>query len=137
MDTNAGLETETPPARNDTHDDGDAHILHGAVLILIGLAFLADTADWMHVTLSVRFWPFIPLFFGVARLLVPGYSKGRRRSRRSAVWLLSIAAYGFISEYGLFGLDYSTSWPLLIIVAGLNMVLKSLEAPCVRPVRGN
>jgi hypothetical protein len=137
MDTTSGLEATTPPQANGTRDSGDGHVLLGAALILIGLAFLADQADWIHVTLSLRFWPFVPLVLGLARLLVPGYAKGRRRSRRSALWPLSIAAYGFISEYRLFGLDYSTSWPLLLVAGGVNMVLKSLEAPCARPVREN
>ena len=136
MDTDTGLETRTPPQAN-ARDSGDGHVLLGAALILVGLAFLADQADLIHVTISERMWPFFPLFFGLVRLFAPGYRHGHRRPRRGAVWLLSIGIYGLISQYRLFGLDYSTSWPLLIVAAGLNMVLKSFEAPCARPVREN
>ena len=137
MDTGNGLETRTPPQANASRDTGDGHLLLGAALILVGLAFLADQADLIHVTISERIWPFFPLFYGLVRLFAPGYRNGRRRPRRGAVWLLSIGIYGLISQYRLFGLDYSTSWPLLIVAAGLNMVLKSFEAPCARPLREN
>ena len=135
MDTKTRLDTEAAPQANANRDDGDGPVLFGAALILVGLAFLADQADLIHVTLSERMWPFILLFFGLVRLFVPGYRHGRRRPRRGAVWLLSIGIYGLVSEYRLFGLDYATSWPLLIVAAGLNMVLKSFEAPCARRVR--
>ena len=135
MDTNTGPEAMTPTQAN--REQGDDHIVLGAALILLGLAFLADQADLIHIALSERIWPFIPLVCGLMRLLAPGYANGRRRPRRGGVWLLSIGLYGLISQYRWFGLDYSTSWPLLIVAAGLNMVLKSFEAPCARPVREN
>jgi hypothetical protein len=137
MDTTSGLEIRTPPQANGNRESGDGHVLLGAALILLGLAFLADQADVIHVTISERMWPFIPLFFGLVRLFAPGYRHGRRRPRRGAVWLLSIGLYGLVSQYRLFGLDYSTSWPLLIVAVGLNMVLKSFDAPCARAVREN
>ena len=137
MDTTSGLETTTTPQANGNRESGDGHVLLGVALILVGLAFLADQADLLHVTISERMWPFIPLFFGLVRLSAPGYQHGRRRPRRGAVWFLSIGIYGLVSEYRLFGLDYATSWPLLVVAAGLNMVLKSFEAPCARRVREN
>lgn len=36
-----------------------------------------------------------------------------------------------VSEFQLFGLDYSISWPLLVIGAGINMVWRSFEPECV------
>ena len=121
-----GMETN-PPAVSREQEHGDGQVLFGAALVLVGLAFLADQADWLRFSISARFWPFVLLFFGVARLIAP-----RRRPRRTAVWLLSIGMWGVISEFRWFGLSFATSWPLLVVAAGLNMVLKSLEPPCQR-----
>jgi hypothetical protein len=62
-------------------------------------------------------------------MMVPGEHRGRPRTRRSGFWLLAVGAWGLISESEWFGFDYSTSWPLLIVALGINIVWKSLEAP--------
>ena len=127
------METNTPAAAPVERQDGNGHVLVGAALILIGLAFLADQADWLEFSISARLWPLALILFGVARLLAPG-----KRPRRTAVWLFAIGIWGLISEFEWFGLGYATSWPLLIVAAGLNIVLKSLEPPCQsRPAREN
>ena len=102
-------------------DKDNGHVLLGAALILIGLAFMADRVDWLEFEFSPHAWPYVPLALGMLRLLWP--------HRRAAVWLLGIGLYGLVSEYGWFGLHYGSSWPLLIIVAGINMVWRALEQP--------
>ena len=119
--------TTAEPAR--VKDRSDGHLLVGAALIVVGLAFLADQLTWWDFRISEHFWPVILLFLGSVRVLFPGYKNGCQRSRRGGVWLLSIGLWGAISEFELFGLDYSTSWPLLIVAVGLNMVMKSFAAP--------
>lgn len=106
------------------------HVLLGAALMLIGFAFLADQIRWFDVEIS--YWPLIPLFIGAAKMLAPGYRAGRRRSRRGGFWLVAVGVWGLICEFELFGLDYSTAWPLLIVAAGLNIVLRSLDVPAQR-----
>jgi hypothetical protein len=41
--------------------------------------------------------------------------------------LTAVGVWGLISEARLFGFDYSTSWPLLIIAAGMIMVWRAFE----------
>ena len=71
------------------------------------------------------------MFFGTVRMLAPGYRDGRRHSRRSGLWLLAIGVWGTVSEFQLFGLGYSISWPLLVIAAGINTVWRAFEPECV------
>ena len=123
------MDTNTPAPHVVEHDAGDGHIFVGAALMLLGVAILVDQADWLKWSLSVRLWPFVLMFLGLVRLVAPGTKRGRPRPRRTAVWLLSIGLWGLISEFRLFGLNYATSWPLLVVAAGLNMVLKSMETP--------
>ena len=106
---------------------GSGSMLVGVAMILVGLLFLADRAVWLDVRISAHHWPLIPMFFGTVRMLAPGYRDGRRHSRRSGLWLLAIGVWGTISEFQLFGLDYSISWPLLVIAAGINTVWRSFE----------
>jgi len=111
-------------------DNVDGNVLFGIVLILLGVAVLADQADWVHWTAWLNFWPFIVFAFGLARLIAPGSHQGHRRPRWSATWLLAIGIWGAVSEYRLFGLNFATSWPLLVVAAGLNMVFKSFDSSC-------
>jgi hypothetical protein len=107
-------------------------VLLGLAFILLGLSFMAYGLDVWELRLSRQFWPFIPLVLGVVKLIDPPLDKRDRRSRRGGMWLINVGLWGLISEYELFGFGYSTSWPLLIIAAGLNIVWRACESPYPR-----
>jgi hypothetical protein len=102
------------------------HIFVGIAIILLGVAMLADRYDGWGLRLSVSWWPVLLLLLGGAKMIDPGSSEGCRRSRRGGAWLLAVGVWGLISEAGLFGLDYSTSWPLLVIASGAGIVWHAL-----------
>ena len=117
MTTN--LESSERPRRS--------QVLVGLALILVGLGFLAHRLDVWHVHLSLRFWPLILIVMGAARFLDgPVVTRGGHR-RRNGMFLIFIGLWGLISEFELFGLNYGTSWPLLIVAVGLNTVWRSFE----------
>jgi hypothetical protein len=120
------METTTPatPQRASGRPDS-RRVLIGSALVLAGLGFLVGQAGWVLFSVTPRHWPIIPLFFGVARIVAP--SADGRRNYRGGVWLVSIGLWGLVSEFGLFGLRYGTSWPLLVVAAGVNIVLQSFE----------
>ena len=101
----------------------------GLAIMLVGFGFLVDRMDVWHINLSYRLWPLFPLAFGLARLIAGPQRTARGRRARGGIWLICVGIWGFISEFRLFGFDYDTSWPLLIVGAGLNMVWRSFEAP--------
>jgi hypothetical protein len=45
------------------------------------------------------------------------------------MWMLLLGSWGLVNEFHVYGLHYQNSWPLLIVLAGLNMVWRSVEAP--------
>jgi LiaF transmembrane domain len=116
------------------HTDRSPQVVVGLLIMLLGFGFLFDRMDVWHVHLSAHFWPLFPLFFGVARVLDGPRVTRRGRPVRNGVWLICIGIWGLISEFQIFGLDYETSWPLLIVAAGLNMVWRSLERPPVNRI---
>jgi hypothetical protein len=113
----------------------NARILLGLAIVVIGLAMLVENNEDWGIHIHAGWWPFLLIFLGVAKMILPGERGGRRRSRRSGFWLLSIGAWGLISEAQLFGLDYETSWPLLVIALGMNIVWRSMEGPPRRQIQ--
>jgi hypothetical protein len=103
-----------------------AQVVIGLAIMLLGVSFLFERMDMWHVHLSRHFWPLFPLFFGLARLLDGG--RGTRGGRQvRGMWMIYVGIWGLLTEFHVFGLDYDTSWPLLIIAAGINMVWRSFE----------
>ncbi len=103
------------------------HVFVGLVIVMIGLVMLADRVGADGVHLSGHLWPLILIVLGAVKFLDPGREPGGRRPRGSGVWLMYVGCWGLVSELHLFGLDYSTSWPLLIIGAGVGIVVRSFD----------
>lgn len=92
----------------------------GVALMVVGTAILLEQTAFHGA--DRRWWPFILLALGSLNILAvsrPGQARG---AWRPGVWLLFVGLWGLATEYELFGLDYSMSWPLLIIGGGLMIV---------------
>ena len=87
-------------------------IFWGVTLIALGLFFTVDQLDIFETTDLLReWWPLLLIAFGI-------YNRGFVVTG-IGIWLL-------ISGHGWFGLTYSTSWPVILIVAGLGIVLQAI-----------
>lgn len=107
---------------------GQARVVFGLVVMLIGTLLMLDRLDWWGVRLNVPLWPWFLIVLGLVRLTdLPADARGGTRGRRSAVWLLFIGAWGLVNEYRLFGLHYGHTWPILLIGAGVLMVWRSMD----------
>lgn len=95
-----------------------------------GALLLVDRLHLAEIRLTSQLWPLFPIALGLIRIIDPPVRHdGRVVSRRSGVWLLSLGAWGLVNELQLYGLDYDNSWPLLFVLAGMNIVWRSVEAP--------
>jgi len=101
-------------------------ILVGLVIIFAGLTMLADRTGISAIHLTSKSWPFVLIAFGLARLLAPS-PDGRPRSRWTGVWFIYLGAWFFVNEFRVLGLGYNTSWPLLIVGAGIGMIWRAIE----------
>lgn len=126
---NQQLSAEHPDASRRT----DGRFLFGVVLIVIGLATLVEQLG--IVDLDSRHWPFVLLAIGVVRLIDPPRSGQVARSLRPGMGFVLLGGWGLVSELGWFGLGYRTSWPLLVVAAGLMVVWRSFEGPDECPRR--
>lgn len=115
--------------REEGSDGG--RIIVGVVIIALGTALLIDRTGLADIHLDIgRYWPLILIAMGLARFVDPPRRAGRR-SRRSGGWLLWVGLWGLVSEFHVLGLDYATSWPLLVIGVGIGMVWRAFGEPRV------
>jgi Domain of unknown function (DUF5668) len=91
----------------------------GIVLIAFGLLFLLDRAGIADFSDIMREW--WPMF-----LVVIGVTKIASRRLWGGLWLIAIGAWLQVVHLGLFGLTFGTSWPLLLIVLGAGMIVRTL-----------
>jgi len=105
-------------------------VLVGMLIIAAGLMMLADQIGVSDVHLSGRFWPLFLIALGVVRLVEPRVHRdGRPRSRRTGAWFVFLGLWFLLNEFHLYGFDYQTSWPLLMVGAGVGMVWRAFEHP--------
>jgi hypothetical protein len=107
----------------------DRGFIWGLMLVLFGVMLLLGRFEAGR---ALSYWPFLIILLGVVKLVDPPASGRVRRSLRPGAWLVFIGLWGMVSEFGLFGFDYRSSWTLMIVGAGLMMAWRSLEGPDVR-----
>lgn len=89
---------------------------------------LADRIGLGGLHLSGRYWPLIVVALGILRMGAPS-RHGRSSSTRTGAWLVYIGLWGLVSEFHMFGFDFRTSWPLLVVGAGVFIVWRAVESP--------
>lgn len=115
-------------ALTDDRESPAGSVVIGLVIMGLGVYLLLSRLDMIDFHLSARvIWPFIVIALGLARMVTPGYRRGHERSRRSGAWLVWVGLWGLVSEFHVFGLDYGTSWPLLVVGVGLGIVWRAFE----------
>jgi len=112
-----------------------AQIVVGAIVLGMGLVLLANRYFGMDVQLMRSWWPLLLIAMGSVRLTTSGASRDGRRCRRSGVWLIMVGVWGAVSDWHLLGFTFATSWPLLVMGAGVMMVWRAFETDAGSPVR--
>ena len=87
----------------------------GLVLLAVGALLLADN---LGVDLPFRLWeawPLVIVALGGARLLWAADAD----ERRGGFWTLTAGLYCWISSWRLFGLEWTTAWPIFLVAQGI------------------
>lgn len=91
----------------------------GLGLVALGLLFLFDRLQMADVHYLLRhYWPLIIVFIGGVKLL-----RGRIWN---GLWLVVVGLWLQIATLHLFGMTFSSSWPLLLIALGAGMILRTV-----------
>ena len=91
----------------------------GLMFIAFGSLFLLDRMDIIRFGEVIqRGWPAFFIIIGVAKLL-RGHIWG-------GLWTIAVGAWFFAVTLHLFGLRWANAWPLLLIVLGAGMIVRTL-----------
>lgn len=96
---------------------GGALIALGVLLLLPAFGYEAIDISWHW-----RWWPVILIVIGIAQF----FEAGNIKKRGEAVWTVFIGCWLLVSFLHVWGLSFSTSWPILIVGVGIGMVWKSI-----------
>ncbi|MEK6649670.1 MAG: DUF5668 domain-containing protein [Bacteroidota bacterium] len=94
----------------------------GILLIGLGILFLADNLYYLDIGPLWRYWPFILVLLGIQKLV----NARDRDGIGAGIWPVFIGLWLFVSLNHIWGLDFSDSWPFLIIAWGVSVIWKSL-----------
>ncbi|MBW3671846.1 MAG: hypothetical protein KY432_09270 [Acidobacteria bacterium] len=87
-------------------------MLWGATLVTAGLIFLLDQIGIFDRRLVYEWWPVVLIAFGI-------YSRGH--------FFTAIGTWLLIAKLELFGLTYSTAWPVILVMVGAGIIVDSFR----------
>jgi hypothetical protein len=119
----------------------------GLIVLAVGVAMLLDSTGAFDIRIGRLIGPLIMIVIGASMLLkagVVGSSCGggvedarpgrvgrrgrhRRHSGLGGIWLIGIGSWMLVSQSHLFGLNFGNSWPLIVILAGLMIVIRGMR----------
>lgn len=104
---------------NDYKRNKDVRTLFwGIVLIGAGVLFFLDRMDVFDLhNLLHSWWPLIIVLVGISNLLCRSVARG--------IAIIAVGVWLQLVTLGMFGLTFNNSWPLLLIVFGASMVLRT------------
>jgi LiaI-LiaF-like transmembrane region len=118
-------------------------IVGGAFLLVLGGAMFLERSGFAGISAGHIIGPACLIILGMLTLIGDGgFVYGRRerlpdgatrmklRKRgglTGGLWLVGVGCWMLVSQLHLFGLDYHTSWPLLIILSGTIMLVRGVR----------
>ncbi|MFA9219055.1 MAG: LiaI-LiaF-like domain-containing protein [Sphingomonadaceae bacterium] len=103
-------------------------LIWGLLFIGVGSAMLLDRAGLLELDLDLarlwHYWPVLLVITGLIQMIPPTSA----RFVINGLWKIFFAAWWYVSFEHLWGLDFSDTWPALIVASGLGMVLQPILA---------
>jgi hypothetical protein len=96
-------------------------LMWGAVLIVIGVLFTLGNLGYGIGSLW-QYSPLILVAIGIGKIVQPD----EKHDRASGLTWVLLGLWLLANFLGLFGLRFRSSWPLLLIIFGLEIVVRSL-----------
>lgn len=101
------------------HTEND-QIFWGLILVAAGTLMLlsrlgiADFSWTLH-----KFWPLFVVIIGISKIF-------RRHSIWGGLWMITLGAWLQAVTLHFHGLTYESSWPLLLVILGAGIILRTI-----------
>jgi hypothetical protein len=110
-------------------------IVAGGILLLAGMVMFLDSTGFAEVHVWRSIGPLVLIAFGANILSCRGNGAGadarahrrHRHLRTNGIWLIGVGLWLLVSQNHVFGLDFHSSWPLLIMLGGVITVIRGLK----------
>ena len=116
----------------------------GLIVLTVGAAMLLDSTGTFDIRIGRLIGPLVMIAIGASMLLKAGGAgwvcgarggaarPGRRgrhghRGGLGGIWLIGIGSWMLVSQTHLFGLDFGNSWPLIVILAGVMIMIRGMR----------
>jgi predicted membrane protein len=96
-------------------------LLSGALLILVGIAFLLDHMGIISIDHLWRFWPILLIVAGISRVTTPAH-------RFWGILLIAAGTLLELNQLGIAHFGWADFWPIVLISAGLMVIWNSLRS---------
>ena len=107
------------------HIDGN-QIFWGLLLVAAGLFLLLGRLGIADFSWTLRrFWPLIVVIIGISKLF-------HRRSVWGGLWMITLGAWLQAVTLHYRGFTYESSWPLLLVILGAGIIVRSIVGPARR-----
>lgn len=137
IDMNTGVNGEA----NDGPGMRPGIIVGGGIFLALGATMLLSTTGAVDVPIGRLIGPAVLITLGVLTLVEKGgfacgyrprTVDGRRRPHRgrggiSGLWLIGLGAWMLISQMHLWGFTFQTSWPLIVILSGIMLLVRGIR----------
>ena len=104
-----------------THHRSNGSLVAGIVLLTVGFVLMLQNFDVFYIGSVWSYWMFIPVIIGIVKL-------GTANSKKDfgeGIWWIFIGLWLYVSIKHVYGLDFSDTWPALIIAWGVSIIWKS------------
>jgi hypothetical protein len=113
-------------------------VVGGSILLVLGATMLLSTSGAVDVRIGQLIGPIMLITLGVLTVTGSGgipWGHCRRAARRpyrvrggaSGLWLIGLGIWMLISQMHLWGFTYATSWPLILILSGVMLLVRGIR----------
>ncbi len=112
----------------------NGRLVFGVVVIVLGVLFTLDSVGLLEAGRFLRWWPLVPILYGVARLT--GFCC-RQNTLAGAIFAIAGTLF-LLHDFDVISLDpWSLFWPMVLLAIGFSMVRGSMRRQRLRASGGS